>query len=73
MSKKYPDRKIRKNSITFAKFKQEWKKEFGEPSDQREKSFINGKRGDYQRIWGFYDDYRTGNDSIKKYLKDIQK
>lgn len=59
--------------MTFARFKQEWKKEFGEPKTTREKGFINGKRGDYSRIFGFFDDYRTGNDNIKKYMKDIQK
>lgn len=69
----YPSKEIRKNAISFEKFKMAWKKEFGEPKDPREKGFIKGKRGDYHRIWGFYDDYRTSNDSIKKYLKDIQK
>ncbi len=69
----YPSKKIRKNAVSFEKFKMAWKKEFGEPNNPRDKGFLKGRKGDYHRIWGFYDDYRTSNDSIKKYLEDIQK
>jgi hypothetical protein len=60
---------IRKNAASFDNFKKAWIKFF---KDSDEKDFVSGKRGDYSRIWGFYDDYRTGsNISMKTYFKEI--
>lgn len=66
--------------MTYDSFKEKWRKKIrqelglkpGEPLPKREEAFINGRRGDYSKIWGFYDDYRTGERiSFENYWNDI--
>jgi len=62
---------IRRNVASFENFKKAWIRYF-KSTECDEKDFVNGKRGDYSRIWGFYDDYRTGSTiSMKNYFEDI--